>query len=70
MKAKKISKAILCLARTVFGAEALTVLKLRGCKLVDSLFCDDNGKFTVLRELSIEEMDVYPSEWKRVQKLL
>nr|POF19202.1 hypothetical protein CFP56_68253 [Quercus suber] len=58
------------LPRTIFGAEALTVLKLRGCKLVDSLFRDNNEMFTVLRELSIEEMDVYPSEWKRVQKLL
>ena len=37
---------------------------------MDSLFGDNNEKFTVLRELSIEEMDVYPSEWKRVQKLL
>lgn len=58
------------LPRTIFGAEALTVLKLRGCKLVDSLFGENNEKFTALRELSIEEMDVYPSEWKRVQKLL
>lgn len=56
--------------RTIFGAEALTVLKLRGCKLVDSLFGDNNEKFTVLLELTIEEMDIYPSEWKRVQKLL
>lgn len=56
--------------RTIFGAEALTVLKFRGCKLVDSLFGDNNEKFTVLLELTIEEMDIYPSEWKRVQKLL
>lgn len=53
--------------RTIFGAEALTVLKLRGCKLVDSLFGDNNEKFTVLLELTIEEMDVYPSEWKSTE---
>ena len=35
------------LPRTIFGAEALTVLKSRGCKLVDSLFGDNNEKFTV-----------------------